>query len=78
MSMPNGHIEVKVSPHGDVVKTVMVEKGSTIDEILEIAEVDLNGRSIFLNASPATLDTEVNEANSTIVLANKAKGGCTK
>ena len=66
---------VKVAPMGEAVVEVNVESGLTVDEILEVAGIDDNGRSITVNNSPANLDTKVTCEGTIISLANKAKGG---
>ncbi len=67
---------VKVAPMGEQVVEVNVESGSTVDQILNVAEVDENGRSITVNNTPADLTTTVTAENAVISLANKSKGGC--
>lgn len=66
---------VKVAPLGERVVEVNVESGSTVDQCLSIADVELNGRSITVNNASATLDTTVTAENAVIALANKMKGG---
>lgn len=66
---------VKVAPLGSRVIEVNVESGSTVAQILEIAEVELNERAIKVNNQDATLETTVSTENAIIVLANKMKGG---
>jgi len=67
---------VKVAPMGEQVVEVNVEQGSTVDQILNVAEVSENGRSITVNNAPADLSTTVTDENAVISLANKSKGGC--
>jgi hypothetical protein len=69
------HMIVKVAPMGETVTEVNVEVGSTVEQILDVAGVDDNGRSITVNNAPATLDTRVETDNAVISLANKMKGG---
>ena len=66
---------VKVAPMGEQVVEVNVEVNSTVEQILDIAGVDENGRAITVNNVPATLSTQVTAENSVISLANKMKGG---
>ena len=66
---------VKIAPMGEQVVEVNVESGSTVNQILEVAEVDHNDRAITVNSTPANLNTAVTTENSVISLANKMKGG---
>ena len=66
---------VKVAPMGETVTEVNVSTGITVEDILDTAGVDDNGRSITVNNVPASLDTIVNNENAVISLANKMKGG---
>jgi hypothetical protein len=69
---------VKVAPMGERVVEVTVEDGTTVGEILEIARVIHNERSIRVNNVDADLDTIVHNHTSEatiITLANKSKGG---
>ena len=65
---------IKVAPMGDVVTEVNVEAGTTIEQVLEIAGVQEDGRSITLNNVPATANTAVQEGG-VVSLASKMKGG---
>jgi len=67
-------VMVKVAPMGEVVVEVNVEAGTTIEQVLELAGVSEDGRSITLNNVPATGNTSVQEGG-VISLANKMKGG---
>ena len=66
---------VKVAPIGERVTEVNVDSGSTVAQILAIAEVSENGRTISVNNVSATMDTPVTAENSVILLAGKMKGG---
>ena len=66
---------VKVAPLGETVKEVSVTSGTTVEECLRIANVDLNGRSITLNDEDASVGTPVTEDDSVIALITKMKGG---
>lgn len=66
---------VKVAPMGGRVVEVNVESGETVARVLEIAGVDIAGRSIRVNNIEATEDTTVTAENSIVMLAQKMKGG---
>ena len=66
---------VKVAPMGEQVTEVNVNSGSTVCEILDIAEIDHNDRAITVNNESATLSTTVSAEGAVISLANKMKGG---
>ena len=66
---------VKVAPMGEQVVEVNVTTGSTVASILDVAQIDDNGRAISVNNAPSNLDTAVDQDNSVISLANKMKGG---
>ena len=65
---------VKIAPLGERVVEVNVE-GGTIGEALNIAEVDVNGRSIRLNGVEVDESTVITAENSIVTLVNKMKGG---
>ena len=67
-------VMVKVAPIGEVVTEVNAEVGSTVAQVLSIAGVDVNGRSITVNNVPATESTVITEG-AIVSLANKMKGG---
>ena len=71
-------IIVKVAPLGECVKEVSVTSGTTVEEVLRIANVPLNGRSISLNNSDANTGTPVTEDGSVLALITKMKGGACK
>lgn len=66
---------VKVAPIGERVVEVNVESGSTVAQILSIAAVEENGRTISVNNVPSTMDTNVTSEGAVILLAGKMKGG---
>ena len=66
---------VKVAPMGEQVVEVNVLSGSTVGDVLDVAEVDHNDRAITVNNHSASLSTSITEENSIISLANKMKGG---
>ena len=66
---------VKVAPMGEQVVEVNAEVNSTVEQILDIAGVDDNGRAITVNNVSATLNTQVANDGAVISLANKMKGG---
>lgn len=68
-------IIIKVAPIGEATREVTVAAGTTVQEALNIAGVELNGRSITLNGSEIGAST-VLTAGGTLFLMNKAKGGC--
>jgi putative ubiquitin-RnfH superfamily antitoxin RatB of RatAB toxin-antitoxin module len=66
---------VKIVPFGERIVEVAVEEGTTIQDALAIADVEVNGRSISLNNVMATLNTEITRDASVITLTGKQKGG---
>jgi len=60
---------------GEQVVEVNVEQGSTVQQILDVANVDHNDRAITVNNNSATLSTPVTQENAIVSLANKMKGG---
>jgi hypothetical protein len=66
---------VKIAPLGERVVEVNVEAGTTIDQILKIAEIDINGRSVRLNNVEVGVDTPIEAEGAIITLVNKMKGG---
>ena len=66
---------VKVAPIGEKVTEVNVPNGSTVAEILEIADVYANERTITVNNMTASLSTPVTADNTVLALAGKQKGG---
>ena len=65
---------IKVAPIGERVVEVNVADNTSVCEILRIAGVMCNDRTIAVNNSPATFDTLVS-GDAVITLANKMKGG---
>lgn len=66
---------VKIAPLGERVVEVSVESGTSIGQILDVADVELNGRSIRLNNNEADESTPVTSEGAVITLVNKMKGG---
>jgi hypothetical protein len=66
---------VKIAPLGERVVEVNVEADTTIDQILKIAEIDINGRSVRLNNVEVGVDTPIEAEGAIITLVNKMKGG---
>jgi hypothetical protein len=66
---------VKVAPIGEIVKEVSVDEGSTVGNILTIAGISLNDRTITVNNAPVSLDSTVTTEGSVIALVGKMKGG---
>jgi hypothetical protein len=66
---------VKIAPLGERVVEVNVEAGVSIADILAIAEVDVNGRSIRLNNVEVDESGTVSAEGSIITLVQKMKGG---
>lgn len=65
---------VKIAPLGERVVEVNVEN-SSVGQALEIAGVDVNGRSIRLNNVEVDEGTMITAEGSIITLVNKMKGG---
>ena len=66
---------VKVAPVGERVVEVNTVNGGTIADVLAIAGVSVNGRTILLNNREAEETTPVMKEGDIIVLAPKMKGG---
>ena len=66
---------VKVAPVGEKVIEVNTVNGSSIADVLAIAGVSVNGRTILLNNKEADETTHVGKEGSIIVLSSKMKGG---
>lgn len=66
---------VKIAPLGERVVEVNVEPGTAVDAILDIARVDVNGRSIRLNNVEVEDSSSVTAEGSIITLVQKMKGG---
>lgn len=66
---------VKVAPLGERVVEVNVESGTLVSQILEIADVATDNRTIRVNNVDANLDTPVTAENAIITLAARMKGG---
>ena len=70
------NIIVKVAPLGERVIEVAVASGATVQQVLDIADVKLNGRDITVNDAAASLTTAVTANDTIIALITKMKGGC--
>jgi hypothetical protein len=66
---------VKIAPLGERVVEVNVEVGTSIGTILDVAEIDVNGRSIRLNNNEVDEHQVVDAEGAIITLVNKMKGG---
>lgn len=66
---------VKVAPMGERVQEVNVGSGTVVSNILRIAGVPVNGRSIRVDNAEATEATAVSVDGAIITLAQKMKGG---
>lgn len=66
---------IKIAPLGERVTEVSIASGTTVEEALRIAGVSLNGRSITVNDSDATLTTQLTADGTIVALISKMKGG---
>jgi len=66
---------VKIAPLGEKVVEVNVEVGTSIGEVLTIADIDVNGRSIRLNNTEVDENSVIDTEGGIITLVNKMKGG---
>jgi len=66
---------VKIAPLGERVVEVNVENDTTIGEALNVAGIDINGRSIRINNAQADENTPIQAEGSVITLAQHMKGG---
>lgn len=60
------------------ITEVVVEVGTSIKEVLELAELDATGFEIKVDGNPATLDTKVTENTNLVILAQQVKGNYEK
>ena len=60
---------VKVAPIGEKVIEVNVENGTTVENILSVADISHNERRITVNSVPAELSTAVAQEGAVIVFA---------
>jgi len=60
------------------ITEVVVETGTTIKEVLELAELDATGFEIKVDGNTATLDTKVTEDTNLVILAQQVKGNSEK
>ena len=66
---------VKIAPLGERVVEVNVDANTSIGKILEIAGIDVNGRSIRLNNNEVNEASVVDAEGAIVTLVNKMKGG---
>ncbi len=66
---------VKIAPLGERVVEVNVDTGTSIEKILEIADIDINGRAIRLNNTEVDTNAVVDAEGAIVTLVNKMKGG---
>jgi len=66
---------VKIAQIPGAVKEVALESGMTVKQALETGEfsTDLSGKSLQVNAAPATLETVLNDGDR-VTIAAGAKG----
>lgn len=69
---------VKIAPLGEKVVEISVATGTSVANCLRIAGVPLNGRTVTVNDSDATVDTQVTADGAIITLIAKMKGGACK
>lgn len=67
-------IRVKVSVLGTGTKTLEVDEGSTVGDVLDQADADVNNKSILLNGSNVALDRVVEE-DDTVTVSPNVQGG---
>ncbi len=60
------------------ITEVVVEVGTSIKEVLELAELDATGFEIKVDGNTATLDTKVTENTNLVILAQQVKGNSEK
>jgi len=60
------------------ITEVVVEVGTSIKDVLELAELDATGFEIKVDGNPATLDTKVTENTNLVILAQQVKGNSEK
>jgi len=66
---------VKVAPLGERVVEVNVASGTSLGEVLRIADVSPNGRTIRLNGGSADTGSVLTEEENVVTLATAMKGG---
>jgi hypothetical protein len=66
---------VKIAPLGERVVEVNVEAGTSIEAVLDIAGININGRSIRLNNNEVDENATIDAEGAIITLVNKMKGG---
>jgi hypothetical protein len=65
---------VKVGVMPGRISEVVVEIGSTVAQVLEIAEVNADGYEIKVDGVVASLDTKVTESTNLVLLTKQIKG----
>lgn len=60
------------------ITEVVVEVGTSIKDVLELAELDATGFEIKVDGNTATLDTKVTEDTNLVILAQQVKGNSEK
>jgi hypothetical protein len=66
---------IKIAPLGERVVEVNVEEGSTVAAALQIAGVQVNGRSIRIGDSEVSENDTIDAGTTIITLVSKMKGG---
>ena len=64
---------VKCGTVPGVLRELQVEDDATIEDVLELAEIDLGNRTVMMNGANVDTDDEV-EQNATITVTQKIKG----
>ena len=64
---------VKCGTVPGVLREFQVEDDATIEDVLELAEIDLGNRTVMMNGANVDTDDEV-EQNATITVTQKIKG----
>jgi len=65
---------VKVGKMPGRITEVVVETGSTVAEVLELAGLDSTGFEIKVDGAVAELSTSITDATSLVLLAQRVKG----
>ena len=56
------------------ITEVVVNTGTTIADVLEVAGLDAQGYSIKVDGQASSLDTKVTESTNLVILAQEVKG----
>ena len=67
-------IRVSLAQGEGPVSTYTMERGSTVEDLLELADVDLGSRKVKVNGESADGDTTLHE-NDLVILVQKVTGG---